>query len=99
MNDPVLRRSLRSIAANVRSRRLALRLTQEELSEGAAITYRYLQDVEAGRKNITIRTLVCLAKALRVAPIALLRQARLPAPRPGRPSRRGARVRGVASPR
>jgi transcriptional regulator with XRE-family HTH domain len=88
VNDPDVERQLRSIAANVRRRRAELGLTQEELGEAAGISYRYLQDIERGRKNITVETLVRLARALRARSIQLMRVARLQAPQVGRPSKR-----------
>jgi transcriptional regulator with XRE-family HTH domain len=88
VNDPDVERQLRSIAANVRRRRAELGLTQEQLGEAAGISYRYLQDIERGRKNITVETLVRLARALRARSIHLMRAARLQAPQVGRPSRR-----------
>jgi transcriptional regulator with XRE-family HTH domain len=85
VNDPDVERQLRSIAANVRRRRAELGLTQEQLGEAAGISYRYLQDIERGRKNITVETLVRLARALRARSIQLMRVARLQAPQVGRP--------------
>lgn len=63
-------------------------MTQEDLSEATGLQYRYLQDVEHGRSNISIATLVRLADALRVTPGYLLRRARLPKPTQGRPRKR-----------
>ena len=88
MNDPDVERQLRSIAANVRRRRAELGLTQEQLGEAAGISYRYLQDVERGRKNITVDILVRLARALRSRPFQLMTAASLEAARVGRPRRR-----------
>jgi transcriptional regulator with XRE-family HTH domain len=87
VNDPDVERQLRSIAANVRRRRAELGLTQEQLGEAAGISYRYLQDIERGRKNITVETLVRMARALRARPFEFMRAARLQAPRVGRPSK------------
>jgi transcriptional regulator with XRE-family HTH domain len=89
VNAPGLRRQLQSLAANLRKRRLSLGLTQEALGECASMSSRYVQDVESGRKNITIKTLVALAAALRVQPLELLKNARLPPTRRGRPVRSG----------
>jgi transcriptional regulator with XRE-family HTH domain len=85
VTDPEVERQLRSIAANVRRRRAELGLTQEQLGEAAGISYRYLQEVEQGRKNVTVETLVRLARALRVRPSLLLKGARLQVARVGRP--------------
>lgn len=91
-----VKRLLRSIAANVRKHRTRIGLTQEELGEATGLAYRYLQDIEAGRKNVTVDTLVRLARALRVPPAGLLRPARLSRGRPGRPTKRSAPLRRSA---
>lgn len=90
MIAPDVERLLRSIAANVRRHRARLGLTQEELGEATGLAYRYLQDIEAGRKNVTVDTIVRLARALRVPPVSLLQSARLPRGKPGRPTKRSA---------
>jgi transcriptional regulator with XRE-family HTH domain len=87
VSDPDVERQLRSIAANVRRRRAELGLTQEQLGEAAGISYRYMQDIERGRKNITVETLVRMARALNARPFQLMRAARLLAPQVGRPRR------------
>ena len=93
MIAPDVKRLLRSIAANVRRHRARLGLTQEALSEATGLASRYLQDIEAGRKNVTVDTLVRLSRALRVVPASLLGSARLPRVKPGRPTKRSARPR------
>jgi transcriptional regulator with XRE-family HTH domain len=82
---PDVERLLRSIAANVRKHRARLGLTQEELGEATGLSYRYLQDIEAGRKNVTVDTLVRLARVLRVRPVQMMASAHLSSPRVGRP--------------
>jgi transcriptional regulator with XRE-family HTH domain len=83
---PEVGRQLCSIAANVRAHRARLGLTQEQLGEATGLSYRYLQDIERGRKNITVDTLVRLARALKAKPADLLRPARLGKATPGRPA-------------
>jgi len=59
--------------------------TQEELAEQVGTPVKYEQAIEAGKTNITIRTLVRFANTLGVSPADLLKK---PAPhkrRPGRP--------------
>jgi len=80
-------RQLSAIAANVRLCRGRLGLTQEELGEATGISYRYLQDIDRGRKNVTVETLVRLARALRTRPAALLKSARLGPAVVGRPKK------------
>lgn len=43
-------------------------LSQERLAEIAGVHATYLSDVEAGRRNVTLFTIVRLAKALGVNP-------------------------------
>ena len=51
---------------NVRALRNALQLTQENLSETANISLKHLGEIERGRGNPTLTTLVALAGALNV---------------------------------
>lgn len=49
----------------LRELRLALRLSQEELAERAALNYKHYQEIErGGKKEVRFSTLVKLAKAL-----------------------------------
>lgn len=61
-----------NLAANVRSRRLSLGLTQEELAEKSELHQTYLSDVERARRNVTLDVVQRLAGALSVNPIELL---------------------------
>ena len=60
-------------------------MTQEALAEAATVDLRFLQKVETGSANLSITILVRLADALHLKPGLLLRSARLPPPRRGRP--------------
>jgi transcriptional regulator with XRE-family HTH domain len=91
VNPSAVQRQLKSLAANTRARRIKLGMTQAALSEAAGLQPRHLQNLEYGRVNISIATLVRLAEALRVSPGHLLRRARLPKARRGRPPKRGSR--------
>jgi DNA-binding XRE family transcriptional regulator len=42
-------------------------LTQEKLAESARLAWKHVQDIEYGRTNPTIATLVALARALKVS--------------------------------
>ena len=90
MPDALLAVYLRSIGANVRRLRLQRGLTQEALAELADLDLSYEQRVERGSTNLSLAVLVALARALGVAPSLLLRKARLPAVRRGRPTKRRA---------
>ncbi len=65
-------------------------LTQDRLAEALAVSVQYLQRVEGGRENLTVRSLVRIATALGVAFTALFKTPRLKARKPGRPKRRSA---------
>ena len=59
---------------------------QSELAERLGVTLGYVQRVEAGRENLTIRSLALLAPVLRTSPYELLRPpASRPRRAPGRP--------------
>jgi transcriptional regulator with XRE-family HTH domain len=63
---------IRTLAANVRQARTAIRLSQEELALEAEVDRTYVSQVERGKRNITIVVLARLARALRTTPPALL---------------------------
>jgi len=60
------------LGRNIRARREALGLAQDELAHRAEIHVTYLSGVENGRRNITILVLERIAKALEIHPAALL---------------------------
>lgn len=80
-------------AANVRRLRLRAGMTQERLAEEAGIDPCYVQDVERVRTNFTMEILVALADGLDAEPRDLLRSAKLPPPKAGRPPRKALRRR------
>lgn len=53
-----------SLAAQVRSRRRALRLTQQALAELAGCTARFVRSVEAGKSTVRLDKLLALLAAL-----------------------------------
>lgn len=84
---------LRYLAANVRRARKRLDLTQEGLAESLKLKdERYIQRIEAGTVNIGLVMLAKLASALSVTPGSLLRKARLPPSKRGRPEGSGSGV-------
>lgn len=85
MPDVGLAKVQESIAANVRRLRIRQGLTQERLAEVAELDLRLLQRVEAASTNMKIAVVVSLARALQVAPGALMRPASMPARPRGRP--------------
>jgi transcriptional regulator with XRE-family HTH domain len=83
-----LDRLLRSLAANVRTSRFRLGLTQEGLAERANVDLRFLQKIETATTNVSLDVLLRVADALHVKPGLLLRSATLARPRRGRPPSR-----------
>lgn len=56
----------------VRERRLALGLTQQELADRAGLHRSYIGEIELGRRNVTLKSAVKIAKALQVDVASLL---------------------------
>lgn len=63
---------IRTVAANVRSLRKAVGLSQEELADKAGVDRTYVSQVERQLRNVTILVLAQLATALRTTPDRLL---------------------------
>ena len=61
------------VGRNVRRARIDKGLTQEELAERAGTSQFYISSLEAGRRNPTVVTVACLAQALGVDHLDLLR--------------------------
>ncbi len=59
-------RALRRLGVRVRTLRKAADLTQEQAAERAKLDYKHFQAVETGSINVTVASLVGIAKALRV---------------------------------
>lgn len=58
---------------NVRTRRLALRISQEELAERADLHRTYVGGIERGERNVAVLNIVALAKALECPPEQLFK--------------------------
>jgi transcriptional regulator with XRE-family HTH domain len=63
---------LKILGKRVADARKNVALKQKDAAEACGISYRYYQSIEAGRANITIRTLFRLAQSLSTHPIDLL---------------------------
>ena len=61
------------MAHNVRVKRKAAGLSQEDLAHEAGVDRTYVSQVERRQRNLTISVLARLAAALHVAPAELLR--------------------------
>jgi len=81
---------LQYVAANVRRARKRLHLTQEELAARIGLKdERYIQRIESGTVNIGLVMLSRIADVLSVTPGSLLKKAKLPEPKRGRPKGTG----------
>ena len=62
----LVRAAQAKLAKNLRVLRNRRKMTQEELAGRTGLATRHLQKIEAGKVNVTLRTLVVLASVLRV---------------------------------
>ncbi|MBZ0232733.1 MAG: helix-turn-helix domain-containing protein [Deltaproteobacteria bacterium] len=78
--------TLRLVGRRVAQHRHRRGWTQEVLAERLGLSTKYLQRVEWGRQNLSLRSLATIASALGCRPFDLLRPMRSIVPvRPGRP--------------
>ncbi|MBA7646309.1 hypothetical protein ES703_54071 [subsurface metagenome] len=63
---------LRELGIEIRSRRKALRMTQEKLADEVGVTFKHVSDIERGRTSLSAILLVRIATALKVTPNDLL---------------------------
>lgn len=59
----------------IRTRRQAVRLSQEELAGRAGLHRTYISDVERGRRNLSLSTILKLANALETTISSLMSEA------------------------
>jgi transcriptional regulator with XRE-family HTH domain len=59
--------TIRQVGARIRAERQACGLSQEEAAGRAQIGYKHWQEIEGGRGNPTLKTLVRVAEALDVS--------------------------------
>lgn len=62
-----------NIGLRIKYYRQRLRLTQAMLSEQISMDIRYISDIERGKKNITLKTLFKISKALKITPQDLVK--------------------------
>ena len=65
----------RRIGSNIRRRRRALRLKQEELALEAGLSRGSISNIEGGRQQLYVHHLLHIAQALRVSAVTLLEEA------------------------
>ncbi|MBE7449208.1 MAG: helix-turn-helix transcriptional regulator [Kofleriaceae bacterium] len=81
--------TLRLVGRRIAHARVRRGWTQEALAERYGVSTKYLQRIEAGRQNLSLRSLARIAAALGCRPFDLLRPMRSMARvRPGRPRAR-----------
>jgi len=68
--------------ATLKERREAVKLTQVRLAEATDLSWRYIQDLESGRKAPSLLSIVRLAKALGITSGELLFEAEKVVPLP-----------------
>jgi transcriptional regulator with XRE-family HTH domain len=66
-----------AISRAIRERRLSLGVSQEELGNRADLHRTYISDIEAGRRNLSLRSLFRLALGLGLSVSDLLKMAEL----------------------
>lgn len=84
---------IRQVAANIKHARWAAGLTQEQVAS-KGISYKHYQEIEAGRREPTLRTLRLLAEVLGVSVSALVAETG-----PGEPQHGSGEVSNVRPPR
>ena len=57
-------RVLTALGCNIRQKRQKHKLSQEALAEKSGLHRTYISDVECGKRNLSIYTLICIAAAL-----------------------------------
>jgi DNA-binding XRE family transcriptional regulator len=66
-SDPETLRTFKKLGLRIRELRAEKALTQEQLAEGAALSVQHLLDLEHGRSNPTLASLVGIARGLGVS--------------------------------
>jgi len=67
--DPVLA----AVGKTIRKHRERLKWSQEKLAEEAGLHWTYIGGIERGERNVAIKNIVKIARAMQVKPGALLR--------------------------
>lgn len=81
-------RLLKDVGRRVAELRLARKLTQEELAERIDVGVRYIQAVESGQQNLTLKTLALFAAKLRAPAVEFFEAPTTKSPARGRPRSR-----------
>jgi transcriptional regulator with XRE-family HTH domain len=89
--------ALGQIGARIRAERRASGLSQEEAAGLAQVGYKHWQEIEGGRANPTVRTLVRIAEALGVDLCAILCAGKAEGAGPKSGKRRSAGAKGPSA--
>nr|WP_317200688.1 helix-turn-helix transcriptional regulator [uncultured Psychrobacter sp.] len=73
MNNKSMNEITKTFGKNVKSFRLELGISQEDLALRAHLHRTYIGSVERGERNISLENIICIASALQVAPSDLLK--------------------------
>ena len=91
-------RVLRGVGRRVAEFRRERGYTQEVFAERAGVSLKFIQRVEGGRENLTVRSLTRFASLLQVAVAELFGEPRSRTVRKGRPPAPARVARGTARP-
>jgi DNA-binding XRE family transcriptional regulator len=69
--SPQVEKALRRLGKQIRTLRRSAGLTQESAAERAKLDYKHYQAIEGGSSNVTVASLIGIAKALKVKPAEL----------------------------
>lgn len=73
-----IRETRKNLGERIRELRNAAGITQEKLGERASLNYKFIGELERGRVNVSLDSLVKLASALGVAPGSFFAKGKLP---------------------
>jgi ribosome-binding protein aMBF1 (putative translation factor) len=88
MRSTDLDQLVRDVGRRVAEERVRRGWTQEVFAEALGHSLKFTQRIEAGRENMTIRTIASLADTLGVRLATLFNKPRTKQPGPGRPKKR-----------
>ena len=96
MRSSDLDQLVRDVGRRVAEERVRRAWTQEVFAEALNYSLKFVQRLEAGRENMTIRTIASLADTLGVRLATLFNKPRTKQPGPGRPKKRIRRIKTAA---